>query len=516
MTKIKSLFGSIYGWIKENPIESALLILILVLGAFLRVYRIADYMTFLGDEGRDVLVVRRLLINGDLIFVGPGTSVGNMYLGPLYYYMMAPALWLANFSPVGPAVEVAVLGTVTIFFIWFVSQKWFGKIAAIVAAFFYSVSPVVIYHSRSSWNPNIMPFFALLVVYSLWKVWNEKKWSWIVVSGISFAFVVQSHYLGLILLPFMFIFFILSVIRDWRQKALQKNILVSSIISFGSFLTLMSSLLIFDARYGWRNALAMKDFFLQRSDVSFNLVRSANKLWSIFLQLVTRLLAGTNALYGKYAFIGIIALLIFAFAIKKELKEVSRKAFVFIGVWLMVGLIGLSLYKQELYDHYFGFLFPAPFILMGGLVSVLVNYKDKLLVILLAISLGFLVYINILNNAFWREPNRQLARTIEIADKINEEAEGKKFNLAVIAEQNYEGAYQYFLEASSAPILFIDPQRYSETVADQLFVVCEYEDREKCQPTSNPKAEVANFGWSKVEKSWEVGGVVLFKLIHNR
>jgi hypothetical protein len=32
-----------------------LLVLILLLSAFLRLYKISDYMTFLGDEGRDVL-----------------------------------------------------------------------------------------------------------------------------------------------------------------------------------------------------------------------------------------------------------------------------------------------------------------------------------------------------------------------------------------------------------------------------------------------------------------------------
>ena len=35
--------------------EILLLILVLLLATYLRLYRISDYMTFLGDEGRDVL-----------------------------------------------------------------------------------------------------------------------------------------------------------------------------------------------------------------------------------------------------------------------------------------------------------------------------------------------------------------------------------------------------------------------------------------------------------------------------
>jgi hypothetical protein len=46
-----------------------------------------------------------------------------------------------------------------------------------------------------------------------------------------------------------------------------------------------------------------------------------------------------------------------------------------------------------------------------------------------------------------------------------------------------------------------------------LYVVCEL-PREKCDPIHNPKTEIANFGWSEIEKEWNVEGVILFKLVH--
>src|SRR3989304_7547392 len=120
---------SMMGWIKNNKKEAMLLGLILLVGAFFRLYRISEYMTFLGDEGRDAIVVRRLLVNFDPILVGPGTSIGNMYSGPLYYYMIAPALLLANFSPIGPSIEVALIGIATIFLVWYLGRVWLGKSA---------------------------------------------------------------------------------------------------------------------------------------------------------------------------------------------------------------------------------------------------------------------------------------------------------------------------------------------------------------------------------------------------
>ena len=146
------MINKISNWIRSNRKEFWILMAILLIGAFFRLYKIADYMTFLGDEGRDAIIVRRLLVDFDPILIGPRTSIGDMYLGPLYYYMMAPALLLANFSPVGPAIMIALLGVVTIFFVWYVVREWFSsslqgrslQAGALIAAFLYAISPVVI------------------------------------------------------------------------------------------------------------------------------------------------------------------------------------------------------------------------------------------------------------------------------------------------------------------------------------------------------------------------------------
>src|SRR3990167_3010636 len=189
--------GKITAWLKKNW----LLVLIIVVGAFLRLYKIDQYMTFLGDEGRDAIIVRNLLTKADPILIGPGTSVGGMYLGPLYYYFMAPFLLFSNFSPIGPAIGVALLGVATIYLIYVTGREWFSNIAGHIAAGLFAISPTVITYSHSSWNPNIMPFFALLSVYSIWKVWKEHKFKWLPILGISFAFAIQSHYLSILLIP---------------------------------------------------------------------------------------------------------------------------------------------------------------------------------------------------------------------------------------------------------------------------------------------------------------------------
>ena len=75
-------------WIFLDKLSFLILAGILGLAAILRFWKLPEYMTFLGDEGRDALMIKRILETGDIPLIGPPTSIGNIYLGPLYYYMM--------------------------------------------------------------------------------------------------------------------------------------------------------------------------------------------------------------------------------------------------------------------------------------------------------------------------------------------------------------------------------------------------------------------------------------------
>ncbi len=174
--------------------EKIFVILLLLLAAFLRLFRIADYITFLGDEGRDALVAYNIL-HGKLTLLGPTSSVGGFFLGPIYYYFMAPFLWLFNYNPVGPAVMVALFGVATVFFIYKVGKEAFSEKAGFIAALLYAISPVVIAYSRSSWNPNLMPFFTLLTLYLLYKALNKNSLPLLALSGFSYGIAMQLHYI---------------------------------------------------------------------------------------------------------------------------------------------------------------------------------------------------------------------------------------------------------------------------------------------------------------------------------
>jgi 4-amino-4-deoxy-L-arabinose transferase-like glycosyltransferase len=494
-----------------------ILILIILLAAFLRFWRLPEYMTFLGDEGRDALAVKRMIVDHKFRLIGPVTSVGNMYLGPLYYYLMLPAMMISRLSPIGPAAMVALLGVMTVVLVYFYGREWVGGKAALMAAFLYAVSPVVIIYSRSSWNPNLMPFFALVSIYGIWRVWQKKQFWWLTILGVSLSFVVQSHWLGLLLLPTIAFFWLMTLIEILRTKQSRKKFWLHSLFGFGFFLLLtVVPLVWFDLRHGFINAQAFSKFFTgQEGVVNLEIASAVSSLWILTKNIFTRLVAGKDIFWGHWMAL-IVAVLVGLKIVRESLlaswhRFISRNPGLFlILIWFLVGLLCLGSYKQEIYDHYFGFLFPVPFLLVGWVLAMIWHGKLTGRIFTLFLLAGLLL-LAVKESPLRYQPSNQLQKTQTIARFILDQAGDKPFNLALIAERNYDDAYAFFMEKEGKPPVRIEPEKAGETITDQLFVICE---QLPCQPVYHPKAEIAMFGWSKVEEKWEIEGVEVYKLSH--
>lgn len=481
---------------KKFSFEKILLITILLIAAFLRLYRIGDYMEFLGDQGRDVVIVGQFLKKGDLMFIGPQTSIGNMYLGPWYYYLISPALLLANFSPVGPAVTVSLIGLATVWLIWWTGKEFFNRKIALLAALFLAISPVVVYYSIFSWNPNVMPFFTLFSIWLTWRIWQKNQFKKIPWLAFCLSMVLNSHYLGLLLFPLVGVFWLLALVKNWKKET--KALFIKySLIGLFVFLLLMSPLLLFDLKHQFANSKAMWTFFtIRQTTVNLKAYKGFLTLPKIVNQLLSNLFLKKDFWQLFYWF---MPLALFSF-----LKARKSRSFWFIFAWLIFGLLGLSNYKQHVYAHYFGFLWPVAILLLAFLI-------DKLFwLISLTLSAG-LIWLALINWHGWRPPNFQVRRAKEVSQFIIDQSQGEKFSLALIAEMNYDPPYRYFLNMANAPLVDLHQE-----ITDQLFVICEPWGKVDCNPVGHPLWSIAAFGWAEIDQEWEVEGVKIFKLIHTQ
>lgn len=489
------------GWIKHNRLELVVLLIILAIAAFLRFYRLPEYMTFLGDEGRDALMIKRILVEHDLPLLGPPTSIGNIYLGPLYYYMMAVAMAVWWLNPVAAAAMVAFIGVVAVGLVYYLAREWFGQVSAALAATLYAISPVNIIYSRSSWNPNPAPLFALLTFLGFYKAHQSKDFWWFTLSGISLAFAVQMHYLALILLPILGILYLVEIIQNHKYL---HHLWQGTLVAVAAFLLLMSPLAIFDLKYNFLNSKAVIFFFTDRqATVNLNVFNSLQRTIPIYQdKLIGRFLTGENPTLTLI--MASLILLTFVVLLVKNIAGKNRWSYWVLSVWLLGGLAGLSLYKQTIYDHYLGFLNPVPFLLIGGLAG-LSQGRVKIAVALLAVIV--LGWANLQKNPLQFPPNNQLQKTQEIAKFVIAQSGNQPFNFALIAKNNYDAAYQFYLD-----LFGHKPAVIPVEVADQLFVVCE---DQVCNPVGHAKYEISGFGWAKIDWEQTFNGVKIYRLVPN-
>lgn len=500
-----------------------IIIFILVLAAFLRLYRIGGYMEFLGDQGRDVIIIRDFLKNGNLFFIGPQTSIGNMYLGPFYYYFIAPSLLLSNFNPIGPAIFIALLGVLTVWLVFYVSSKWFDQRVGFVSAFLFAISPVVIKYSDFSWNPNIMPLFALLLVYFVVEAILEEKYKYFIFASLSFVMVINSHYLGLILLPVVGLFWLINLISLIRKKDKKiKQFLLNTFYAFLIFLVSLTPQVLFDIKHNGQNIKALLSFFQYReTTVSVKPYKAIPQMLPIFTQITSNLITGQDKsmiVNNLTCIIFLLILLAIAFLNFKKIKETKSKYFLIIFVWLIFGLVGLGLYKQHLYNHYFGFLFPVIYLLMGYVLSLLFGLK-KIGKILFIFIFAILTLFSFKSNPFLQKPNNQLVHAKNIAQSIYQHLNNTdgKYNIAMLASYNDFRALapRYFLLNDFPSDKLLDMEKYSE--ADTLFVILD-DPSKWTKGIDSDIWEINTFSRNKkiIEKFKTVDGTEIVKIIKDK
>jgi hypothetical protein len=295
--------------------------------------------------------------------------------------------------------------------------------------------------------------------------------------------------------------------------SLSKNIHKSKFIilkSISIFALLMSPLVLFDMRHSWSNFKALKTFFSNReSTINLKAYKAIPNIWPIWQDLNTTLLTAGQKDLGQ-----VLSVALFVFAtieLGRQLKARQLNSqFILIITWLGIGLVGLGLYKQHLYSHYYGFLFPAPFLLLGFMVSRLTRGMI-LAKILMGVLIVFIAATLIKNNPLKFPPNRQLYATQKISQFITTQSGGNPFNLALLSKNNYDAGYRYFFYLTHAPYYSIN-----QRITEQLFVICELGSRKDCEPINHPLWEIASFGWAKIDTEWLLGGGFrIFRLVPN-
>lgn len=427
---------------------------------------------FLSDQGRDAIIVKNIATLKHFPAIGASSSVGQVYLGPFYYYLIAPFLLLFNFDPVGLAYGAAFLSVVGIILSYLIVAKEFDKLTAVFFLLLVSFSFVNIESSRFSWNPNLLPFLSFLTLYFFYQTTKTNKLIYAILLGAFFSFSTQLHYLAF----FLFLPIVLTILT----KQLSIVQLLNYLITFFSFLFFSLPLLIFDLRHQFLNTKNFLKLFSQQQIVS-----PQNNTVAIFL------------------FFGLIIFLVF-------LKKIKQNNFVILNFLnILLFLLAFSFLSAPPHPHYFGPIYLSLFLIIA---YILVSLKKllKKIVWVIGIIIFFLFYIvaNVKDYYFlYQKGGNQIAHSKKVAEFLAQKIDNKPFNIATWPVEFTEDNYVYFLELKG----LMPADRKKIEITDQMFILC---NKEPCQVTNSPSWNISMFGPAKIDKIWGVEGIKIYRLIH--
>jgi len=184
-----------------RAVELAILAGIVVLAAILRLIDLPTRGTFDADQGHDMLVLRDLVVNGQVPLLGPPTSIGDFHHGVLYYWLLAPVAALSGANPIAVTAAIALGGTLAVAVTWWLARSMAGPIAGAIAALLMAISASAIEESTFIWNPNLIALASSIALAAAWRAWTSGRARWWVVAGAACVVTMHLHVLGVVLSP---------------------------------------------------------------------------------------------------------------------------------------------------------------------------------------------------------------------------------------------------------------------------------------------------------------------------
>ncbi|PIV19413.1 MAG: hypothetical protein COS41_00930 [Elusimicrobia bacterium CG03_land_8_20_14_0_80_50_18] len=217
----------------------AALILILALGAFLRLYqlgRIPDGIYC--DEAANGYDSYCLLKTGADMHGRVLPLVINHhnidFLEPLYVYLSIPLIALFDLSVFSTRLLAALTGILTIFSVFLLAKELFGVKTALIAALFIAAAPWHVHFSRTAFRAILSPLFITTGLFFFFRAF--RKASSLTASAAAFGLSLNSYTAAKISVPLMLLFLLLIYRREFavllRDKKNARYMALSALILF--------------------------------------------------------------------------------------------------------------------------------------------------------------------------------------------------------------------------------------------------------------------------------------------
>lgn len=365
----------------KTKIWLIIVFLLLSLHVFLRFSDMEIKNPFAWDQVRDAWVSLDMIENNKYPLLGMVAKQNTgIYLGPAYYYFIAPFYYFKNLDPGASGIIAGVTSIITFLGLFFLVKHTFSLRIALFAILINTIVMASIGFDRIQWSVAFFPLVSLAIFYALFKV----------ISGDSKYIIFLSIFLGLSFqLHFTAVFFPIIILFSLplfpRNKITVKYVLVSIPLFLIWFLpNFIAELQTKNVHTG--NLLIYIGTYYH----GFHLTRFLQLAPDAFIQFEPFLFPVIKVL--KYA---ILPIFFFIYIYQKNNKS---KVFCYlVFLWFLVPWIIFSTYKGEISDYYFSINRYIVIAIIAYLLNFMFEQKHILTRGFLIAALSVYAYINMAN-----------------------------------------------------------------------------------------------------------------------
>ncbi len=325
-------------------------------------------ISFSSDIARDFHLLREV-DEKKLILIGPRSSVGGLFHGPLWIYLNYPAFKIGHGNPVAVGWGWIVLSCIFTISSYFIIRSLFTPLAGQLAAILVAV--YMAYISQSFFNPHgamfCIPFFFFTAV----RYMQTKRTFYLILHVLTTGLIIQFQMA--IGLPLFLLTVVFHMYHIWKHKTF------SHMFLFALICIPLSTFILFDIRH---------DHLLLKSALRhIQAGNTAISFQALILDRLQNIMSGIEFVRSGGAFWNTIVFCIFMVLVVLQTKSPKYgniyKAFLF----YFIGFYALSLINKFPLLYFYTFpMFPLAFVIFASLITSSYKYFFVIVYILMLLT----------------------------------------------------------------------------------------------------------------------------------
>ncbi len=318
-------------------------------------------ISFSSDIARDFHLLREV-DEKKLILIGPRSSVGGLFHGPLWIYLNYPAFKLGGGDPIVVGWGWIVLCCLFIVSCYTIIRSLFTPLAGQLAALMVAV--YMAYTSQSLFNPHGAMFLIPFFFYTAVRYMQTKKATFLVLHMLTTGVIIQFQMA--IGIPLLMLTILFHAYYIWKFKTF------SHLTIFALILIPLSTFIVFDMRH--------EHLLIHSALRHIQSGNASESFLSLMLDRVNNLITGIEFVRSGGAFWNTVVFCISFIMIVMQCKSTKYgniyKAFIF----YFFGFYILSLINKFPLLYFYTFpIFPLAFVMFASLITS--SYKYVFVVI---------------------------------------------------------------------------------------------------------------------------------------